>query len=75
MEERDWRIFREDHQIYIRGGKAPHPIRQWRQLQGISERLISNLKSLKFEKPKPIQMQAVPIGIDRKDLMAIAPTG
>jgi ATP-dependent RNA helicase DDX23/PRP28 len=32
MEERDWRIFREDHEIYIRGGKAPSPIREWSEM-------------------------------------------
>lgn len=30
MSERDWRIFREDHEIYIRGGKAPDPVRNWK---------------------------------------------
>jgi ATP-dependent RNA helicase DDX23/PRP28 len=30
---------------------------------------------MKFDKPKPIQMQAIPIGLLKKDLMAIAPTG
>ena len=29
MTERDWRIFREDHQIYVKGGRVPHPIREW----------------------------------------------
>jgi hypothetical protein len=32
MEDRDWRIFREDHEIYIRGGKAPYPVREWREV-------------------------------------------
>jgi superfamily II DNA/RNA helicase len=33
------------------------------------------LKDLKYEKPKPIQMQAITIGFEMKDLIAIAPTG
>ena len=26
---RDWRIFREDFQIFIRGGRVPVPMRIW----------------------------------------------
>ena len=29
MSERDWRIFREDHEIIIKGGRVPIPIRNW----------------------------------------------
>ena len=28
MTERDWRIFREDHEIIIRGGRVPAPIQR-----------------------------------------------
>lgn len=27
MTERDWRIFREDFDIRVRGGNVPHPLR------------------------------------------------
>jgi ATP-dependent RNA helicase DDX23/PRP28 len=36
---------------------------------------VDNLLSLGFARPKPIQMQAIPIGMSMRDLMAIAPTG
>lgn len=29
MTERDWRIFREDFNIALKGGNIPHPIRNW----------------------------------------------
>jgi hypothetical protein len=29
MSERDWRIFREDHDIIIKGGRVPRPMREW----------------------------------------------
>ena len=35
MMERDWRIFREDNDIIIKGGKVPKPIREWEEHQGI----------------------------------------
>ena len=31
MRPRDWRIFREDFNIAIKGGKVPHPIRNWEE--------------------------------------------
>jgi superfamily II DNA/RNA helicase len=37
--------------------------------------LLSNIKKLGFKIPKPIQMQAIPIGFENKDMVAIAPTG
>ncbi|KAK0074100.1 hypothetical protein PV326_012736, partial [Microctonus aethiopoides] len=30
MTERDWRIFREDYNIRIKGGRIPDPIRSWK---------------------------------------------
>jgi ATP-dependent RNA helicase DDX23/PRP28 len=29
MTDRDWRIFREDNDILIKGGRVPNPIRDW----------------------------------------------
>lgn len=31
MNERDWRIFREDHNIFHKGGRVPNPIRNWKE--------------------------------------------
>ncbi|TDJ52216.1 MAG: DEAD/DEAH box helicase, partial [Nitrospina sp.] len=33
------------------------------------------LQSMQFEKPTPIQAQAIPLAIDRKDIIACAQTG
>ena len=33
MTERDWRIMREDLDIRIRGGQAPHPARSWGEME------------------------------------------
>lgn len=37
MQERDWRIFREDYHITIKGGKVPKPLRSWEEAQLPSE--------------------------------------
>lgn len=31
MNERDWRIFREDFNIAIKGGRVPKPFRSWEE--------------------------------------------
>lgn len=31
MQDRDWRIFREDFNITIKGGRIPKPIRHWNE--------------------------------------------
>jgi ATP-dependent RNA helicase DDX23/PRP28 len=74
MTERDWRIFREDNKIYVRGGRVSLPIRAWTEAS-LSEQLTNNLRKAGFVTPKPVQSQAVPIGLARKDMIALAPTG
>lgn len=32
MQPRDWRIFREDMDIIIKGGRVPNPIREWNEV-------------------------------------------
>jgi len=31
MTDRDWRIFREDYNIAVKGGNIPKPIRFWQE--------------------------------------------
>ena len=42
---------------------------------GIAPGLLEAIDRLKFSEPTPIQRQAIPIGIEGKDLIAIAQTG
>lgn len=74
MTERDWRIFREDHNIIIKGGRVPKPLRYWDSYK-IPEKIMSGIRYMGFRKPTPIQMQAIPIGMMKRDLIGIAPTG
>ncbi|CAO3587530.1 unnamed protein product [Absidia cylindrospora] len=41
----------------------------------MDQKLLRNLRDSKYTTPTPIQMQAVPIMINERDLMACAPTG
>lgn len=74
MSERDWRIFREDNEIIIKGGRVPKPIRNWSEID-LPQYILDALKRLKYDTPTAIQMQAIPIGLMRKDFVGLAPTG
>ena len=54
MSERDWRIFREDNDIIIKGGKCPNPIRNWDEVRGISNAVRENIAKNGFKNPMPI---------------------
>ncbi|KAL0586546.1 hypothetical protein ABG067_003720 [Albugo candida] len=75
MKERDWRIFREDFDITIKGGRASHPLRNWKEASILPEALFQAIQEMGFERPSPIQMQAIPIGLAKRDIIGIAETG
>ncbi|EAS02223.2 DEAD/DEAH-box helicase (macronuclear) [Tetrahymena thermophila SB210] len=74
MTERDWRIFREDNDIIIKGGRVPKPMRTWEEGE-LPPYILDAVRRSKYEKPTPIQMQTIPIGLQRKDLIGISQTG
>lgn len=74
MTERDWRIFREDYNITIKGGKIPEPIRNWKE-SGIQKELLEIIDKVGYKEPTPIQRQAIPIGMQNRDIIGVAETG
>jgi ATP-dependent RNA helicase DDX23/PRP28 len=74
MTERDWRIFCEDNDIATKGGKVPHPIRNWEE-GNFPKHLMDAIKKAKYEMPTPIQMQCIPIGLENRDIIGISETG
>jgi len=76
MAERDWRIFKEDHQIASKGGKVPLPMRAWDDPPGIlPDDLMAAIEEKGYKKPSPIQMACIPIGIQNRDCVGLAETG
>lgn len=91
MLERDWRIFKEDFNISTRGGSIPMPIRNWKEsglpkelleavnIAGYHDKCINFLVFLfdkyRYKMPSPIQMQAIPISLQGRDIIGIAETG
>ena len=74
MKDRDWRIFREDFSISARGGSIPLPLRSWRE-STIPTKILDVVDEVGYTEPSPIQRQAIPIGLQKRDLIGIAKTG
>lgn len=74
MTERDWRIFKEDFNISTKGGRIPNPVRFWNESE-IPNVILKVIDSLGYKDPTPIQRQAIPIGLQNRDIIGIAETG
>ena len=81
MTTRDWRILRENYEIIVKGGRAPPPLRSFREspdpsLPPIHPSLLDAIENvLGFREPSPIQRQACTVGLQRRDLIGLAETG
>jgi DEAD/DEAH box helicase len=81
MTARDWRILRENYEISVRGGQAPPPMRFFAEspsahLPQLHPSILDAIENvLRFKEPSPIQRQAIPIGLQRRDLIGISETG
>ena len=74
MTQRDWRIFREDYNISIKGGNPAAPIRYWRE-SAVPEEILNIIDKIGYKEPTPIQRQAIPIGLTNRDIIGVAETG
>ncbi|XP_024120640.1 probable ATP-dependent RNA helicase DDX46 isoform X1 [Oryzias melastigma] len=60
--------------ITVKGKGCPKPIKTWVQC-GVSMKILAALKKQGYEKPTPIQAQAIPAIMSGRDLIGIAKTG
>uniref|UniRef100_A0A1I8NUX7 Probable ATP-dependent RNA helicase DDX52 n=1 Tax=Stomoxys calcitrans TaxID=35570 RepID=A0A1I8NUX7_STOCA len=68
----------KENRIAVLGKNIPPPITSFQELHTVynmSERLVENLINCNYAQPTPIQMQAIPIMLQGRPLMACAPTG
>uniref|UniRef100_A0A914HXD5 RNA helicase n=1 Tax=Globodera rostochiensis TaxID=31243 RepID=A0A914HXD5_GLORO len=63
---------RSIHRIFTWGPNVPEPISDFACLP-LPDKLRANLHS--FRQPTPVQMQAIPIGLQHRDHLITAPTG
>ncbi|KAI8096299.1 P-loop containing nucleoside triphosphate hydrolase protein [Halteromyces radiatus] len=71
--------YRKHHRIRVYGTDVPEPFQHFADLSSgiynMNPKLLKNLYDSKYTSPTPIQMQAIPIMVKERDLMACAPTG
>jgi ATP-dependent RNA helicase DDX23/PRP28 len=74
MKDRDWRIFKEDYSIVTKGGNIPPGIRKWGEMK-LQPELFKVIEGIGYKEPTPIQRQAIPIGLQNRDIIGVAETG
>ncbi|KAJ4907143.1 DEAD-box ATP-dependent RNA helicase 21 [Raphanus sativus] len=74
MTERDWRIFKEDFDISYKGSKIPPPMRSWGESK-LSSEILRAVERAGYKEPRPIQMAAIPLGLQQRDVIGVAKTG
>ncbi|XP_017495077.1 PREDICTED: probable ATP-dependent RNA helicase DDX52 [Rhagoletis zephyria] len=71
-------LLRKENLIKVRGKNIPPPMTSFEELlkeYNMSDRLLQNLASASYRSPTPIQMQAMPLLLQGRNVMASAPTG
>ncbi|XP_028396880.1 probable ATP-dependent RNA helicase DDX52 [Dendronephthya gigantea] len=70
--------FRNKHHIYVNGSDIPDPIECFTDLDSqyaLPHYLLNNVLESGYAQPTPIQMQAIPLLLQNRELLACAPTG
>lgn len=60
--------------IKVNGKAVPKPVQKWAQC-GLTRQTLDVISDLGYEKPTPIQMQALPALMSGRDLIGVAKTG
>ena len=61
-------------QMKVRGTRCPKPVASWAQL-GLALPILDAIRRAGYERPTPIQAQAIPAIMSGRDLIGIAKTG
>ncbi|XP_038670336.1 probable ATP-dependent RNA helicase DDX52 isoform X2 [Scyliorhinus canicula] len=70
--------FRRKHRIYVGGTDIPEPVATFEKLlqeYKVHPKIIRHIQEAGFQMPTPIQMQAIPIMLHNREILACAPTG
>lgn len=66
--------YRKQLELKIHGKDVPKPVKTWHQT-GLSSKILEMIKKLNYEKPMPIQAQALPVIMSGRDCIGVAKTG
>lgn len=64
----------DEIKVNVTGENPPSPIKSFGD-SGLRDYLLQNIRKSHYTKPTPIQKYAIPIIMDKRDLMACAQTG
>ncbi|KAL9228357.1 hypothetical protein vseg_003947 [Gypsophila vaccaria] len=67
-------LLRNRLDISVRCGSVPPPVLSFSACN-LPAKLLQNIESMGFDLPTPVQMQAIPAALDRKNLLVSADTG
>ncbi|KAL3628559.1 DEAD-box ATP-dependent RNA helicase 42 [Castilleja foliolosa] len=67
-------FYRKQLELKLHGKDVPKPIKTWHQT-GLTTKILDIIRKSNFEKPMPIQAQALPIIMSGRDCIGIAKTG
>ncbi|WJX82674.1 DEAD-box ATP-dependent RNA helicase 42 [Trifolium repens] len=67
-------LYRKQLELKIHGKDVPKPVKSWNQT-GLTSKVLETIKKANFEKPMPIQAQALPVIMSGRDCIGIAKTG
>jgi len=67
-------FYRKQLELKIHGKDVPKPVKSWNQT-GLTSKILDTIKKANFEKPMPIQAQALPVIMSGRDCIGVAKTG
>lgn len=69
--------FRKKNRIFVHGSDIADPVQTFQDLNRFkfSQLLLKNLVDNHYDTPTPIQMQAIPVMLQEREVLACAPTG
>ncbi|XWS74966.1 hypothetical protein CRYUN_Cryun01aG0044200 [Craigia yunnanensis] len=66
--------YRKELELKLHGKDVPKPIKTWHQT-GLTSKILETIRKLNYDKPMPIQAQALPVIMSGRDCIGIAKTG
>ena len=74
MDPSEINLIRREKEIKVRGHKVVNPITKFSQIK-MDEPILNKISKMSYFVPTPIQCQAIPCGLQGRDIIGIAKTG
>ncbi|XP_076957471.1 DEAD-box ATP-dependent RNA helicase 42-like isoform X2 [Bidens hawaiensis] len=74
MTQEEVAAYRKELELKVHGKDVPKPIKTWYQT-GLTTKVLETIRKLNYDKPMPIQAQALPVIMSGRDCIGVAKTG